>query len=84
MGVLDMGKQGRLYNVQNLFTGREGMDKLDSVLNLTVIVTLPPKQVTFPRSLHFHKSLVNAQGSILGPAGLGVSGCMAGLLCRQS
>ena len=25
---------------------------------------------------------MNAQGSILGPAGLGVSGCMAGLLCR--
>lgn len=52
MGVLDMGKQGRLYNVQNLFTGREGMDgpkdKLDSVLNLTVIISLPPNKSLLP------------------------------------
>lgn len=52
MGVLDMGKQGRLYNVQNLFTGREGMDrpkdKLDSVLNLTVIITPAPNKSLLP------------------------------------
>ena len=37
-------------------------DKLDSVLNFTVIVTFPPNKSLFPGAFHFHKSLVNAQG----------------------
>lgn len=84
---LTPSKQSRLYNAQNLFTGKDRTDgpkdKFNSVLNLIVVIILP-------QTSHFSweppcpwVTRRKPRGTTCHHVGLGVSSCKAGLPRRQ-
>lgn len=84
---LTPSKQSRLYNAQNLFTGKDWTDgpkdKFNSVLNLTVIII-------FPQTSHFSweppcpwMAWTKPSRQCISSCGLGVSSCKARMPFRK-